>query len=41
MEYIYESPHKGKTIYEELEIYLKHIKVSDVEVVMNEYRSIA
>ena len=32
---------KGKTIYEELEIYLNHIKVSDVETVMNEYRSIA
>ena len=32
---------KGKTIYEELEIYLNHIKVTDVEAVMNEYRSIA
>ena len=32
---------KGKTIYEELEIYLNHIKVVDVETVMNEYRSIA
>ena len=32
---------KGKTIYEELEIYLNHIKVADVETVMNEYRSIA
>jgi hypothetical protein len=32
---------KGKTIYEELEIYLKHIKVADIETVMNEYRSIA
>ena len=32
---------KGKTIYEELEIYLGHIKVTDIETVMNEYRSIA
>ena len=31
---------KGKTIYEELEIYLNHIEVADVETVMNEYRSI-
>ena len=31
---------KGKTTYEELEIYLNHIKVADVEAVMNEYRSI-
>ena len=32
---------KGKTTYEELEIYLNYIKVADVEAVMNEYRSIA
>ena len=32
---------KGKTIYEELEIYLNYIKVADVEKVLNEYRSIA
>jgi hypothetical protein len=32
---------KGKSIYEELEIYLNHIKVADVDAVMNEYRSIA
>ena len=31
---------KGKSTYEELEIYLNHIKVADVEAVMNEYRSI-
>lgn len=32
---------KGKSTYEELEIYLNHIKVADVEAVLNEYRSIA
>jgi DNA repair exonuclease SbcCD nuclease subunit len=32
---------KGKTTYEELEIYLNHIKVADIDAVMNEYRSIA
>lgn len=32
---------KGKTTYEELEIYLNYIKVADVEAVLNEYRSIA
>ena len=32
---------KGKSTYEELEIYLNHIKVADVEAVLNEYRSIS
>ena len=32
---------KGKTTYEELEIYLNHIKVADVEAVLNEFRSIS
>ena len=32
---------KGKSTYEELEIYLKHIKVADVEAILNEYRSIS
>ena len=31
---------KGRSVYEELEIYLNHIKVADIESVMNEYRSI-
>jgi len=31
---------KNKTIYEELEIYLNHIKVADTERVMNEFRAI-
>jgi len=32
---------KGKSTYEELEIYLNHLKVTDVERVLNEYRSIS
>ena len=31
---------KNKTIYEELEIYLNHIKVADTERVLNEYKSL-
>ena len=31
---------KNKTIYEELEIYLKHIKVSDTERVLTEFKSL-
>jgi len=31
---------KNKTIYEELEIYLKHIKVSDTELVLTEFKSL-
>ena len=32
---------KNKTVFEELEIYLNHIKVADTEAVLNEYRSIS
>ena len=32
---------KGKSTFEELEIYLNHIKVADIESVLNEYRSIS
>lgn len=32
---------KGKSVYEELEIYLNHIKVADPETVLNEYRSLS
>jgi hypothetical protein len=31
---------KNKTIYEELEIYLKHIKVADTEQVLTEFKSL-
>jgi hypothetical protein len=31
---------KNKTIYEELEIYLNHIKVADTGQVMNEFKSL-
>jgi DNA repair exonuclease SbcCD nuclease subunit len=32
---------KGKSTYEELEIYLNHIKVADVEKILDEYRSLS
>ena len=32
---------KNKTVFEELEIYLNHIKVADTEAVLDEYRSIS
>jgi hypothetical protein len=31
---------KNKTIYEELEIYLNHIKVADVNTVMEEFKQL-
>ena len=31
---------KNKTIYEELEIYLNHIKVADVTTVLDEFKSL-
>jgi len=31
---------KNKTIYEELEIYLNHIKVADTNTVLNEFKSL-
>ena len=31
---------KNKTIYEELEIYLKHIKVADADTVLEEFKSL-
>ena len=31
---------KNKTIYEELEVYLNHIKVADVDKVLKEFKSL-
>ena len=31
---------KGKTLYEELELYLNHIKVQDVDTVLNEFKDL-
>ena len=31
---------KGKSLYEELELYLKHIKIQDVDTVLNEFKDL-
>ena len=31
---------KGKSLYEELEMYLNHIKVADVDTVLNEFKDL-